>query len=109
MFETLYKTNAPEPVTSEYYQLHLDSVLDGKTWAYFVREKHGWHIDAEKRAVDHRETLGPEEGFSTLEEAEARYTQQLKYRADQGFVHSFTPVGPDSENGHHTYRLIDLR
>ena len=31
----------------------------------------------------------PDEGFTTREEAEARYKQQLVHRASEGFVHSF--------------------
>ena len=90
MFETLYKTDSPKDFANgEYYQIHLEiEIHDGKQ-VFFVREKHGWFNDEEKRSAHHIFTLSPQEGFSTLSEAEKAYHQQVKVRASAGFVHSF--------------------
>jgi hypothetical protein len=88
-FETLYKSDSPRDFsTGEYY--HFESEVDpaGKE-LFFVREKHGYFDDQQKRAVHHTTTLSPDEGFTTRAEAEARYNQQLVHRASEGFVHSF--------------------
>ena len=91
-FETLYKSDSPKDfATGEYYQVHFESEVDpanGKE-LFFVREKHGYFDDQQKRAVHHTTTFAPSEGFTTREEAEARYKQQLVHRASEGFVHSF--------------------
>lgn len=89
-FETLYKTDVPQQLSrAEFYQPQLaPETVNGKT-LYFVREKHGWWDDASKKLVLHTTTLDPEEGFATLEDAEARYEQQLHHRASEGFMHSF--------------------
>jgi hypothetical protein len=92
-FETLYKTDSPADFgNSEYYQVQLD-VGEGAapgTHVYFVREQHGYFDNANKRAVHPVMTLSPQEGFATFEEAEARYQEQLRHRASEGFVHAFS-------------------
>jgi len=92
-FETLYKSDSPKDfATGEYYQVHLDeSEVDPATGKelFFVREKHGYFDNQQKRAVHHTTTFAPDKGFTTREEAEARYEQQLVHRASEGFVHSF--------------------
>jgi hypothetical protein len=97
MFETLHKTDVPTELDHvEYYQPNLE-VENSRTGHYYcVREKHGWFVDAEKRAVHHTSTLSPEEGFATFEEAQRRYDQQVQKRASEGFVHSFS-VDPMSD------------
>jgi hypothetical protein len=108
LFETLYKTNAPQEIErAEYYQPHLDAQLvHGKT-VYFVREKHGWYDDRMKRVFHSTATLDPEEGFPAYEKAEARYKKQVRYRASAGFIHSFIfdPFGDPPFK----YRLIRTR
>jgi len=66
MFETLYKTDSPKDFANgEYYQIHLEiEIHDGKQ-VFFVREKHGWFNDEEKRSAHHIFTLSPQEGFSS--------------------------------------------
>jgi len=51
-----------------------------------VREKHGFFDDQRKKIAHHQYTLNPEEGFTNVADALARYNQQLKYLASQGFV-----------------------
>ncbi len=91
MFETLYKTDTvTELERAEYYQPHLDVYISNGRAVYFVRERHGWYSDAEKRAIHNTTTLNPEEGFDTYAEAEAMYNKQIAHRASEGFVHSFS-------------------
>ena len=92
VFETLYKTNAPEQLAAaEYYQPHLDVENVNGRPIYFVREKHGWYDASHKPAAKHSlHTLNPEDGYATWEEAERRYNEQLAHRAREGFVHSFS-------------------
>ena len=92
-FETLYKTDSPlDFATGEHYQTQLDVGGDPATGkhVYFVREQHGYFDNQQKRAVPPITTLSPEEGFATFEEAKARYDQQLKRRASDGFKHAFS-------------------
>src|SRR3974390_1863551 len=49
-------------------------------------------------------TLDPEEGFATMAEAWARYGEQLKHRASEGFVHAFSVEIPEGGLKH---RLLD--
>lgn len=92
-FETLYKSDSPRDfATGEHYQVHFEPEVDPATGteSFFVREKHGYFDDQQKRAVHNTTTFGPEEGFTTRAEAEARYRQQLVHRASEGFVHLFS-------------------
>jgi hypothetical protein len=90
MFETLYKTETPKDfVQGEYYQPSLDIVFGNGETAYFVREKHGYWNDTEKRMANETVTLSPEEGYATLEEAQACYERQVQHRVKSGFAHSF--------------------
>jgi hypothetical protein len=99
MWETLYKTNPPKDFhDGEYYQPQLDFEFEGEKTAYFVREKHGYFSDEEKRPVNVTTTLSPEEGYSTYEAALARYEEQVRHRAKSGFVHSFH-FDPFATNG----------
>jgi hypothetical protein len=90
MFETLYKTKTPiDFPQGEYYQPAWDFEIVNGAYAYFVREKHGYWNDTEKRMANQTVTLSPEEGYSTLKDAEERYNQQIQHRVAGGFVHSF--------------------
>lgn len=111
-FETLYRTDArgktfdgfANPET-EYYQPRIEvEYRDGKQ-AFFVRETHGYFDDQQKRPANITVTLSPDEGFSTLAEAERRYEEQLRYRASNGFVHAFAfdPFSPDRSS----YRVLN--
>jgi hypothetical protein len=105
-FETLYKTDVPQEMeAAEYFRPHLDMEFINGAWVFFVREKHGWYDDATKRAIHHMTTLSPEEG-STSKEAEARYNQQVQFRAKEGYTHSFS-IDPFSPSGMQ-YRKIPL-
>jgi hypothetical protein len=57
-----------------------------------VREKHGFFDNQKKKMVNSVPTLDPDfdEGFTTLQEAQERYDQQLQRRASEGFVHAFS-------------------
>jgi hypothetical protein len=108
MFETLYKTDAPKTFLDggEYYQPSFDFEFRNGAQTFFVREKHGYWDEGLKTFANQTVTLSPQDGFATFEEAQARYNEQLKYRASRGFVHSFsldfmseTPV---------QYRRLDL-
>src|ERR1039457_1502034 len=92
MIETLYKTKDPQSSVGhgEFYELILDAGRVNSRIAYFVREKHGWWDEKGKRAVNVVNTLSPDEGYTTFEEAHERYTQQRLTRAKGGFVHSFS-------------------
>ncbi len=108
MFETLYRSAKPKTFVEggEYYQPSLDvEMRDGKP-AYFVREKHGFWNEEEKRVANHTVTLSPDEGFATWAEAEDRYTQQVAKRAAEGFIHSFS-IDPTKDNPV-VYRQINL-
>ena len=92
-FETLYKTDSPiDFENGEYYQVQLESRPDhaSKTYRYFVSEKHGYFDNSQKRNVNMTTTFAPDEGFSTMPEARARYEQQLARRASEGFVYAFS-------------------
>lgn len=90
-FETLYKTEHPERLNfAEYYQPQIEMELRNGKWIYFVREKHGWFNDTEKRPVHHLNTLNPEDGFESFDEAARAYERQVQHRATEGFVHSFS-------------------
>jgi hypothetical protein len=89
-FETLYKSSDPKDFPEgEYYQPRLQSEIIDGVEMFFVREKHAYYSDTEKRRVNETITLNPEEGFSTEAEAMQRYDQQIKYRASTGYVHLF--------------------
>jgi hypothetical protein len=91
MTRTLYKAKKPTSFDDgEYYQPTIDfQFLNGKQ-QYFVRETHGYWNDNEKRVIHVLTTLSPEEGYSTFQEADQRYQQQLQKRVGDGFVHSFS-------------------
>ncbi|HZQ17531.1 MAG TPA: hypothetical protein VFA90_02335 [Terriglobales bacterium] len=87
MFVTLYKTDKPTDFANgEYYQVHLDEVVQNGKLLFVVREKHGWWDDQQKKNANMTTTLSPKEGVS-FDEAEKLYDQQLKHRAAGGFVH----------------------
>jgi hypothetical protein len=97
MFETLYRTAEPEKLDkAEYYQPQIEIQLADEKTVYFVKERHGWWDPKLERAVHHTVTLNPEEGYSTSDEATARYNEQLQHRASQGFIHSFS-IDPSSD------------
>ena len=89
MFETLYKTDKPTDFANgEYYQIHLDTMIQNGKHLFVVRELHGWFDDQQKKNANMTTTLSPEEGVS-FEEAEKLYQKQMKHRAAGGFVHCF--------------------
>lgn len=92
MFETLYKTDTPQTFwkAASITGPAMTSSFATESSAFFVREKHGYWDESLKKHANETVTLSPEEGFSTFAEAQARYDQQLRYRASQGFVHSFS-------------------
>jgi hypothetical protein len=93
MLQTLYRTATPtdSTVDAEFYELFLDSkVINGRR-VFFVKEKHGWWDEAEKRTVWLVNTLCPEEGLSTYDEAADMYDKQVRKRVSDGFPHSFSP------------------
>jgi hypothetical protein len=90
-FETLYKTNDLKDFPEgEYYQTRLESEIVGGLEVFFVKEKHAYFSNTEKRRVNETTTLSPEEGFATRDEAMQRYGQQVQYRVKNGFVHCFS-------------------
>ena len=95
MLQTLYKTATPHsgpPLEAEFYTLYIEpQVIDGRR-AYFVREKHGWWDEAERKPKPKKlvQTFGPKEGFPTFDEALVEYETHLWHRVSNGFVHSFT-------------------
>ena|SRR5215831_10264726 len=92
-FETLYKTDSPKDFANgEYYQVRIEATKDEATGEthYFVREKHGYFNNEQKRMVHPVTTYSPEEGYATIEQASERYEQQLAHRASVGFVHAFS-------------------
>lgn len=91
IWETLYKTERPEHEEhAEYYQPLLVGERSGDGWLYFVRETHAWYSEADKKFRNRVITLNPEEGFSDYEEAKQQFTKQVKHRASEGFIHSFS-------------------
>lgn len=90
MFVTLYRTDVPQQLSrAEYYQPHLDVEQIGQQVLYFVREKHAWYDDGEKKVVHLTTTLSPEEGVSSYTDAKFRFDQQVTHRASEGFIHLF--------------------
>src|SRR4051794_7561285 len=81
-FEVLYRINVPEELhLAEYYHPSLEA--DHDTQRFFVQERHGWyepHGGAKVELV----TVNPENGFSTLAEAEDFYNAQVRHRASEG-------------------------
>ena len=65
---------------------------------FFVREKHAYFSNTEKRRVNEVTTFSPEEGYATQAEAQQRYDQQVQYRVKTGFVHCFY-IDPFREDG----------
>jgi hypothetical protein len=97
-FETLYKTKDMQDFPEgEYYQTRLESVVTERSEVFFVKEKHAYFSNTEKRRVNETTTLSPEEGFTTRDEAMQRYAEQVQYRVKNGFVHLFyfDPHKPD--------------
>ena len=95
-YATLYRTDAPQDLPfAEYYQPQLHMELLNNNWAYFVREKHAWFDPETKKPVSNTYTLNLEEGFSSVEEAMARYERQIQQRVSEGFVHSFSIEPPE--------------
>ena len=108
MIESLYKTKAPQATVwrQEFFELSLgEQTVDGQL-GYFVRETHCWWPGVASPMLRVQYTLSPREGFSTLEEALARYESQRMDRARRGFVHSFTPRYDSTKKG--KYTLIEL-
>jgi hypothetical protein len=90
MMQTLYKTATPTTFEDgEFYQVRLDFEFVQGAHTYFVRETHGWWNDQQKRLVHHLATLDPQEGYATFQEADQAYAKQVKFRASEGFKHSF--------------------
>jgi hypothetical protein len=89
-FETLYKTKTLSNFEKgEYYQPILEFEQSSGSWLYFVREKHGYWSETEKRMANQTVTLSPEEGYASYAQARVRFDQQIKRRVDDGFVHAF--------------------
>lgn len=113
-FETIYRVDprgksfSPDNLASiaetEYYQINIDVQFQGSQELYFVREKHGFFDDQRKKIAHHLYTLNPEEGFTNVGDALARYDKQLKYLASQGFVHAFSVRIPEGGTNH---RVLD--
>jgi hypothetical protein len=111
MLQTLYKTKNPMKSVDEgeFYELVLKQDQVGGKTVFKVTETHGWWDEAGRRAVHLVKTLSPEEGFSTLQEAQERYKEQLQERISNGFTHSFTPdFSPDNPNGYVYENLADV-
>jgi hypothetical protein len=91
--ETLYKTKSPatSPVLPEFYEIGFEAIRGEGRVEYRVIEIHGWWDDKEKRLIHRQETLKPDvgEGYPTYEEAQKRYADQKRHRAEGGFVHLF--------------------
>lgn len=114
-FETLYRVNpigktfnSDDPVSileTEYYQPLFDFEFRNGEEVFFVREKHGYFDDQQKKLVNPVTTLDPEEGFTRADEAWKRYEQQLRYRASQGFTQAFFVGGPEHRIAH---RILDV-
>jgi hypothetical protein len=99
MFETLYKVKTPKGfLDGEYYQASVNAEFVNGVVVFFVREKHGYFNDTEKRLVHLTVTLSPEDGYPTFEEAKKRYDEQVHHRAKEGFVHalSIDPFAPNA-------------
>lgn len=89
-FETFYKTDAMKDFPDgEYYQTRLESEEIDGTEVFFVREKHAYFSNTEKIRKNEVTTFSPDEGYSTREEAQRRYDEQVQYRVKIGFVHCF--------------------
>ena len=90
-FETFYKTDDMKDFPEgEYYQTRFESEIVAGSEVFFVREKHAYFSNTEKRRVNETVTLSPEEGFATQKDAKERYDQQVQYRVNIGFVHCFS-------------------
>jgi len=82
-FETLYRVDPrgksfdpgdlASPSDTEYYQPHIEFEFRGGKQVFFVREKHGFFDDQQKKMAHHRDTLNPEEGFAKMAEAWTKY------------------------------------
>jgi hypothetical protein len=91
MLTTYYKTADPGALAqAEYYQLHTFSERHDGAPRWMLHEKHGWFDPSEKKAINAVKILGPEDRFSTLEEAEELLRTQLCYLASIGYVHAFS-------------------
>jgi hypothetical protein len=93
MLQTLYKTKNPMKSVDEgeFYELVLKRYQVGGKSVFKVTETHGWWDEAGQRAVHLVKTLSPNEGFSTMQEAQEVYDRQVQERVSNGFVHSFSP------------------
>lgn len=106
MIETLYRTTTPNSlvVHEHYFELAMgEQAVDGQA-GYFVRETHCWWDPARKSTARVQYTLSPRTGFATREEAQERYHLQRQFRAQRGFVHSFSPRFESSRR--HRYERI---
>jgi hypothetical protein len=103
---TLYKTDHPQTEPrAEFYALTLYTADEFHSLPIFLREIHGWWHEEKKRIVHFAKTFDPEEGFATLEEAEAAMDRQIEHRASEEFRHLFTPT-PPHDLVMYSYRLV---
>ncbi len=113
-FETLYrvdprgKTFLPGDNASlsetEYFQPQFELEFREGKHVFFIREKHGYFDDQQKKPASIITTLAPEEGFATADEAWKKYEERLRYRASQGFTHAFSVMIPENRINH---RILD--
>jgi hypothetical protein len=90
MLHTLYKTATPTR-DAEFYELFVEQKVIDRRRVFFVKEKHGWWNEADERAICCVNTLCPDEGLSTYDEAADMYEKQVRHRVSEGFAHSFSP------------------
>lgn len=113
-FETLYRSDPrgktfdpgdPASISeTEYFQPLFELEFQDGKHVFFVREKHGYFDDQQKKPVHPIDTLSPEEGFATEQEAWKKYEQQLRFRALQGFTHALSVRIPEGGINH---RILD--
>jgi len=110
VIETLYKTDAPQELDrAEYDQPRIESKFHQGKWRFVVTETHAWYDDQKKEVFNKVTTLDPQpdEGFATIAEAWKRYDEQVRRRASDGFVHSFSIEFDSEKMGPvHIYRRL---
>ena len=105
MQETLYKTDTPEDLVTEFYEIAVVARSGKDSPGYIFIEKHGWWDETSQRPKHSLTTICPDEGL-TLEQARDIYRARRENRARSGFIHSFSP--DPHGHGKDAYLLIEL-
>jgi hypothetical protein len=92
---TLYRDpNPADDHRAEYYSLSLYTKEPFQGLPLYIRESHGFWDGEQEKAILPQETLSPDEGYETAEEARQGFEKHLSNRAKDGFIHCYSKPNP---------------